>query len=325
MNHLFTYYIQYLTEMHFFLFFAILFNYVLFSFILNNANNTKFNKSLIKILTVIFIIFIAITIFMLLLSLNTTIYSDNLNDPVSATLNVNVTPSALVEISNAGTTAAGQLGLGTAIGGGMAASAKMIASSGLPPLQKLAILSAGGVVAGAIHTGFTSLNRSLAISQLKSFNLLSGIKGIKGSTGPSNNTQFPDLFVNSPFEFSILNFNWLPIDLSNPVLVVLFSIFILNLISFILLFLLAISLLARFFYNKDNKSLWVDSFFSHKFFGIKFKSFIKLLIRMYGKANFTNIVLIIFILIIALGASSYLLLKCLIHFPVLVKIYLDHF
>jgi len=144
---------------------------------------------------------------MLLLSLNTTIYSDNLNDPVSATLNVNVTPSALVEISNAGTTAAGQLGLGTAIGGGMAASAKMIASSGLPPLQKLAILSAGGVVAGAIHTGFTSLNRSLAISQLKSFNLLSGIKGIKGSTGPSNNTQFPDLFVNSPFEFSILNFN----------------------------------------------------------------------------------------------------------------------
>src|SRR5882762_11148556 len=235
MNHLFTYYIQYLTEMHFFLFFAILFNYVLFSFILNNANNTKFNKSLIKILTVIFIIFIAITIFMLLLSLNTTIYSDNLNDPVSATLNVNVTPSALVEISNAGTTAAGQLGLGTAIGGGMAASAKMIASSGLPPLQKLAILSAGGVVAGAIHTGFTSLNRSLAMSQFqyKSANILTGIKG---STVQSNNTPFPDLFINSPFEFSILNFNWLPIDLSNPILVVLFSIFILNLISLMLLF-----------------------------------------------------------------------------------------
>jgi len=191
---------------------------------------------------------------MLLLSLNTTINCDDLNDSISATLNVNVTPNALVEISNAGTTAAGQLGLGSAIGGGMVASAKMIASSSLPPLQKLAILSAGGVVAGAIHTGFTSLNRSLAMSQFqyKSANILTGIKG---STVQSNNTPFPDLFINSPFEFSILNFNWLPIDLSNPILVVLFSIFILNLISLMLLFLLTISLLGRFFYNKDNKSL----------------------------------------------------------------------
>jgi len=191
---------------------------------------------------------------MLLLSINTSINCDDLNDSVSATLNVNVTPNALVEISNAGTTAAGQLGLGSAIGGGMVASAKMIASSSLPPLQKLAILSAGGVVAGAIHTGFTSLNRSLAMSQFqsKSANILTGIKG---STVQSNNTPFPDLFINSPFEFSILNFNWLPIDLSNPILVVLFSIFILNLISLMLLFLLTISLLGRFFYNKDNKSL----------------------------------------------------------------------
>jgi len=191
---------------------------------------------------------------MLLLSINTSINCDDLNDSVYATLNVNVTPNALVEISNAGTTAAGQLGLGSAIGGGMVASAKMIASSSLPPLQKLAILSAGGVVAGAIHTGFTSLNRSLAMSQFqsKSANILTGIKG---STVQSNNTPFPDLFINSPFEFSILNFNWLPIDLSNPILVVLFSIFILNLISLMLLFLLTISLLGRFFYNKDNKSL----------------------------------------------------------------------
>jgi len=193
---------------------------------------------------------------MLLLSINTSINCDDLNDSVSATLNVNVTPNALVEISNAGTTAAGQLGLGSAIGGGMVASAKMIASSSLPPLQKLAILSAAkcGVVAGAIHTGFTSLNRSLAMSQFqsKSANILTGIKG---STVQSNNTPFPDLFINSPFEFSILNFNLLPIDLSNPILVVLFSIFILNLISLMLLFLLTISLLGRFFYNKDNKSL----------------------------------------------------------------------
>src|SRR6266481_5750493 len=310
MNNIFTCYIQYLTEIHFFLFFSILLSYVLFSFILNNDQNTKFHQSLVKTLKVIFIIFIIITIIMLLLSINTSINCDDLNDSVSATLNVNVTPNALVEISNAGTTAAGQLGLGSAIGGGMVASAKMIASSSLPPLQKLAILSAGGVVAGAIHTGFTSLNRSLAMSQFqsKSANILTGIKG---STVQSNNTPFPDLFINSPFEFSILNFNWLPIDLSNPILVVLFSIFILNLISLMLLFLLTISLL--------------DSFFSHKFFGIKFKSFIKLLIKMYGKANLTNIVIIIFILIIALLASNYLLFKILINFPLIVKIYLAHF
>lgn len=256
MNNIFTCYIQYLTEIHFFLFFSILFSYVLFSFILNDDQNTKFNQSLIKTLKVIFIIFIIITIIMLLLSLNTTINCDDLNDSVSATLNVNVTPNALVELSNAGVSAAGQLGLGSAIGGGMVASAKMIASSSLPPLQKLAILSAGGVVAGAIHTGFTSLNRDLAMAQLqsKSANILTGIKG-SNAQFQSNNTAFPDLFINSPFEFSILNFNWLPIDLSNPILVVLFSIFILNLISLMLLFLLAISLLGRFFYNKDNKSL----------------------------------------------------------------------
>jgi len=239
MNNIFTCYIQYLTEIHFFLFFSILLSYVLFSFILNNDLNTKFHQSLVKTLKVIFIIFIIITIIMLLLSLNTTINCDDLNDSFSKFANI--------------------------------------------------------------------------------------LTGIQGSTVQSNNTPFPDLFINSPFEFSILNFNWLPIDLSNPILVVLFSIFILNLVSLMLLFLLTISLLGRFFYNKDNKSLWVDSFFSHKFFGIKFKSFIKLLIKMYGKANLTNIVIIIFILIIALLASNYLLFQILINFPLIVKIYLANF
>jgi len=46
---------------------------------------------------------------------------------------------------------------------------------------------------------------------------------------------------------------------------------------------------------------------------------------MYGKANLTNIVIIIFILIIALLASNYLLFKILINFPLIVKIYLAHF
>jgi hypothetical protein len=110
------------------------------------------------------------------------------SDSVSATVNL-TTESAKI-IGQSTSSAIGQIGLGASIGGSMSAGAKLLASSAMPPVQKLLSVAAIGITGAAIHVGSTHVNRMLTNGQFN--NSL--------STSAKTNTAYPDLFINSPLE-----------------------------------------------------------------------------------------------------------------------------
>lgn len=308
-----------LNECKFFLIYSMILSFILFSFVLNNNKHNQLNIFLITFLKWINKILICACLIVIIMSFAGQIHCDS-SDSVSATVNL-TTESAKI-IGQSTSSAIGQIGLGASIGGSMSAGAKLLASSAMPPVQKLLSVAAIGITGAAIHVGSTHVNRMLTNGQFN--NSL--------STSAKTNTAYPDLFINSPLEnwfnfsnyignldFSIL----FSIDLHNPVILVLSSIFLLNLIIFFLLLLLGISLLARFIYNKDQQLNWIDRIFSHRL--KKFKNFIKFLMKIYSKANISNIILNLSILLVASLGSNVLLFKVINNFPLMVKYYLEYF
>jgi hypothetical protein len=57
----------------------------------------------------------------------------------------------------------------------------------------------------------------------------------------------------------------------------------------------------------------------------KFKNFIKFLMKIYSKANISNIILNLSILLVASLGSNVLLFKVINNFPLMVKYYLEYF
>lgn len=73
---------------------------------------------------------------------------------------VNVTKEAAQELSKGMSTIGSQLGLGATMVGVGTAVGKVLAKSGMPPLQKAGIVVGGAVLSGYAHTSISSINRN---------------------------------------------------------------------------------------------------------------------------------------------------------------------
>ncbi len=84
----------------------------------------------------------------------------NDKDGVNLHGHVNVTKEAAQELSKGMSTIGSQLGLGGTMVGLGTAVGKVIAKSGMPPLQKAGIVVGGAVLSGYAHSSISSINRN---------------------------------------------------------------------------------------------------------------------------------------------------------------------
>ncbi len=84
----------------------------------------------------------------------------NDKDGVNLHGHVNVTKEAAQELSKGMSTIGSQLGLGGTMVGVGTAVGKVIAKSGMPPLQKAGIVVGGAVLSGYAHSSISSINRN---------------------------------------------------------------------------------------------------------------------------------------------------------------------
>jgi hypothetical protein len=218
---------------------------------------------------------------------NKSIIKDN---NVTLSGNINLNKDSAIELSNGLVKAASNIGLGASIGGVAAAIGTAIKSAPLPPIQKAGLVIIGGSAGGAIHTAVTAIKKN-AIESINTSNLNN--KDIDNAPSPS------DFYVSSVNE----EFNFIG---NSPLEDLLFSILTLNVINFILIFLLIFNLLNRFFLNKEPELKWIDSIIS-----IRFRNHIRNLILKIIKSNkqisWIYIIIILILLIICQFSSVYFL------------------
>src|ERR1700689_2229097 len=81
---------------------------------------------------------------------------------IKGTLNVTVTKEGAEAIASGLYSTGSQIGLGAAIGGVASAASKAIAGSALPPIQKVGLIGAAGIIGALTHTSATAVNRALS-------------------------------------------------------------------------------------------------------------------------------------------------------------------
>jgi hypothetical protein len=174
---------EFLNECKFFLGYSIILSFILFSFVLNNNKHNQLNLFLITFLKFINKLLIYACLIVIIMSFSGQIHCDSTD-----TVTVNLTTESAKIIGQSTSAAIGQIGLGASIGGSMSAGAKLLASSAMPPVQKLLSVAAIGFTGAAIHVGSTQVNRMLTNGQFNN------------SLSTSGKNAYPDLFINSPLE-----------------------------------------------------------------------------------------------------------------------------
>ena len=150
---------------------------------------------------------------------------DNDKNNVELHGHIHVDKQSAETIASSLNTIGGQLGLGASVTGvGMAVS-KTIAKSGIPPMQKAAIVGAGAAFGGVIHSTFTSINKKESIKQ-------GLVSSSSNNGGFGNNTGVCKLVDN---------------DISSPLTDLLFNMQILDYICLSLIYILIIQLIFKFF------------------------------------------------------------------------------
>ena len=89
-----------------------------------------------------------------------------------------------------------QVGLGATITGVSMAISKAIAKSGIPPLQKAAIIGAGATFGGVVHSTFTSINRKENVVQNDSYSDSNISNNINKLVDDSSSSPLTDLISN---------------------------------------------------------------------------------------------------------------------------------
>jgi hypothetical protein len=220
-------------------------------------------------------------------------------------LSGNITKEGGELISKSINNSASQLGIGATIGGVASAVASVVKNTSLPPMQTVGLTLIGEAVGGIIHTGTTAANRTLASEFLNKQNSENS-----GRISPSE--EFSSA---SPLESDLFY------GTDNSVETLLFSIYNLNIISIILIFMLILNLIIKLVLNNNLELKWLDTLIPQPY-NNKLKSFIIKILKYIGKSNTINITLIIIILLIANIGSIYLLTILINNFEIFCKVYL---
>jgi hypothetical protein len=225
--------------------------------------------------------------------------------------NVVITKEGGEVIAKSINNAANQIGIGATIGGVAAAVGGVLKTTALPPMQKVGLTLVGGAVGGLIHAGTTAANRTLA----------SGVVTTQKVVNTERSSPSEEFSPASPFESEILDlqiFN----GTDNSVETLLNSIYSLNIISLILIFILIFNLIIRLILNNNLELKWLNNLINQPN-NNKFKSLIIKILKYIGKSNTINITLIIIILLISNIGSIYLLTILINNFEIFCKVYLD--
>src|SRR5580698_3742689 len=207
------------------------FSFAFFSFFLDGfrlAKNLFINFIQLLIFFICLICIISYIFFLFKINI---IYLEGTDDAIKATIEttkdaniigtVTIPQDALV---NTTSKIANNLGLGSAIGGLGGAVATAIKNSAIPPAQKAALVIGGGLLGGAIQSGFSQIN-SLSNN---SSNTTSNINNSINTNNINSNDNFNP---SSPHEPNILDFFLNPS--LNPVEIIFASIYTLNILSII--------------------------------------------------------------------------------------------
>jgi hypothetical protein len=242
-------------------------------------------------------------------------------DKTTVSGSITLSTSDVLELSKGISSASRNIGLGASIGGVAAAAAKVASGT---PMQKLAMISLGGVVGGTLHVGASAASR--AIDAQTSSNVVhdSGVRFNKESSlfiADKTNSDYIDVPLQDYWTASSINEpgngvnNLLEsiISSSDPFLTLISSIYILQICNLILIFYLSTSLLSKLLINSDWLSTkpWLRE-----------QKVISFLIKYLGKSSTINIFIIIVLLTISVAGSTYFLQVILNNLEIMCKVYL---
>jgi predicted PurR-regulated permease PerM len=198
------------------------------------------------------------------------------------------------------------IGIGAAVGGIGAATAKVLAKTGLPAKTKVLGVAIGGAVGGVIHTGVVTVEKIIT-------------SGSHNSSTPSGSDTPPS--PSSTFSANSPNEELFILDLDSPVGLLLSSILTLNLVSLLLVLILAFILLIKLLLSSNLELKWLDSKLT-SYYSSKVKYIITKLTSIIQKTSVINIILVMIIIIISGMGSLYLLIKLIANFEAVVQSYL---
>jgi hypothetical protein len=184
---------------------------------------------------------------------------------------VEIGQEAAKEISRGISSLGSNIGLAGTVGAVATATAKVIAKSPLPPLQKAAVVLGGAVIGGAVHSGFSTINK-----------IQNSNPGETPTSGSSTGSDIVKKFVAD--------------NTGDPLKDLVFSIDLINYACLGLIIVLAMILLFKFYLNEESFKLNLSNFIGDKLNNNLNHYLIKII--QLNKKTSTIYVFIIFILLI---------------------------
>lgn len=179
---------------------------------------------------------------------------------------------------------------------------KGIAKSSIPPVQKVGIIIAGGIVGGVIHTIASSINHNNIQS-----NISSSTKHYIPSSNNNNSNNLLDFGNNiSPLEILLQSIN------------------ILSYIYLFLVFVLILQLMYKYYISDKPELNWLKYIFSTSNYE-KIRILIYKVIRLNKNINIIYSILAFIILIVALFTISYTSFELINNLDKYINVYIEHY
>ena len=192
---------------------------------------------------------------------------------------------AAAEVAEGISSLGSNVGFAATVGALAGSISKGVAKTSLPPIQKAGIIMAGGLAGAVLHVGGSAINaQTHAAARLK-----------QHSNNPENLSNINttnDLLKNA----EIKKFMGSSIDSSSPLEILLWCINTLSKISLILIVIIIIQIIFRYFLIDQSKLKFLDNLFPST--SNKIKSFVNKLINLNKSVNLIYLILAIIILLI---------------------------
>jgi hypothetical protein len=215
---------------------------------------------------------------------NIVLYVDEDNkDTVTLKGKVVLDKEAGTEIAKGMSTLGSNIGLGACVGAMAGGVSKMLASSSIPPLQKVGLLAAGGLMGAALHAGASAINA----------------QSHKINSTSINNTENTSLKELSKDINKFLDSNY---DIS-PLEVLLSSLYVLNMVSVWLLIIILAQLFFKYYVISEPELNVIDRIFPS--YSNRIKSYIYKLIKVHKSMSNIYIIIALCLLLISLIGSVY--------------------
>lgn len=192
---------------------------------------------------------------------------------------------AAAEVAEGISSLGSNVGFAATVGALAGSISKGVAKTSLPPIQKAGIIMAGGLAGAVLHVGGSAINtQTHAAARLK--------QHTNNPENLSNINTTSDLLKNA----EIKKFMGSSIDSNSPLEILLWCINTLSKISLILIVIIIIQILFRYFFTDQSELKFLDNLFPNT--SNKIKSSVNKLITLNKSVNSIYLILAIIILFI---------------------------